>query len=100
MGAAQRDGHPPDAERDRIATAHDPAMRNADLGPDIDAEGAEPLRLFIDQQRPIDRGNAGALANGEKIESHRFGAAIVASLLQVVRNNLIEVKKRSFETAT
>ncbi|GAA4779359.1 hypothetical protein GCM10023306_29400 [Novosphingobium ginsenosidimutans] len=62
-------------------------MCHGNLRPGFKPQGAQALPLFLGQHSPIDRGNAGALANRQGIECHAKRAARTGAQLQVIRNS-------------
>lgn len=71
MDAAQGDSHPPDRKRNRIVPRKDPAMGHADCSALINTERLEPLGLFRNQPRPINRNDAGTDFKRKQVKRHR-----------------------------
>jgi hypothetical protein len=72
MNPAQRDRHPPDLDRQRIAREEHAAIGQLDLRPGIKPQRAQALRFLGDKRGPVDRSDSGLVAHGEFIERHKF----------------------------
>lgn len=70
MNPAQRDSHPPDRQRNWVASREYSAVRNTYDCAQIDPQRLQPLRLFHDKPRPINRCNTRAGFKRKKIECH------------------------------
>ena len=80
MGAAQGDRHAAHADREWIAPAEHPPVRDSDLYPLVDAKRAQPLRFIAGKASPIDRDDARGCIDGKKIECHREFAAAMSEV--------------------
>ena len=70
MGAADRDGHPPDANGERVA-AERPEVERLDRNPLVKAELAQTPRFAFAKRSPIDRRDVRAGAELEIVEGGR-----------------------------
>jgi hypothetical protein len=75
VAPAQRDLHPPDHDRQRIAATKHAAMGNRHPRAFGNAQCAQALAFVFSQHGPVHRRDAGTLAKGETIKRHRLIAA-------------------------
>jgi hypothetical protein len=64
MNPAQRDRHPPDLDRQRIAREEHAAIGQLDLRPGIKPQRAQALRFLGDKRGPVDRSDRASWPTG------------------------------------